>query len=52
MGAVYEIARANNLATIGGVAALSASDTSTITLPKNRLPTEIRQCWHRYRLIF
>lgn len=41
MGAVYEIARANNLATIGGVAALSTSNSSTITLPKNRLPTTL-----------
>jgi len=41
MGAVYEIARANNLATIGGVAALSASNPTAITLPKNRLPSTL-----------
>jgi len=41
MGAAYEIARPNNLASIGGVAALSAGNPTTITLDSKRLPSTL-----------
>lgn len=45
LGAVYEINRANNLASIGGVAVLTAGTPSTIEIPSSRLASTLNNSY-------
>lgn len=45
LGAVYEINRANNLTSIGGVAVLTAGTPSTIELPSNRVASTLNNSY-------